>query len=139
MKQMATCKSKCASCGKVFGSPHLGDFAYGQAILTGTRGSARAYLHAIDNEACEIVGSLIPDADTDTFWEVVARLADPIDGQSLTMSHVCPYCQSSDVDSWPDTIAGSADVPCATFGAFLTLAAEHQKQRIGELIREIKQ
>lgn len=42
-------EAKCADCGSIFAKPELGDFAYGQFLFTGERGTVYAYFDAIDH------------------------------------------------------------------------------------------
>lgn len=139
MPRVATFEAKCQSCGNVFPSPQLSDFAYGEFLLTGTDGTVHAHLVAIDNEAWAVADPVVPNGDVDTLQEVVARLADPVDGQPLTMLHICPSCQSNDWAYWGRDRIGSADIPSATFNKFLALQPVQRKQRVRELLDGLTQ
>jgi hypothetical protein len=139
MPQITTFESNCASCGASFASPQLSELAYGEFVLTGMRGTVYAHLAAIGNEAWDFVQCVIPNADADTFQELVARLADPVDNQPFTMSHVCPACQSNDLASWGGDRIGSADVRNATFNAFLALPRSQRQRRVLKLLEELTQ
>lgn len=137
MPGIATFESKCASCHSVFAAPWLGEFAYGEFVLTGMRGNVYALLTAIGNEAWDLVQAVVPDVDVDTFQELLARLADPVNGQSWTMSHVCPRCESHEWTYWGGDRMGNVDVPNATFNTFLALQPVEREQRALQLLAEL--
>jgi hypothetical protein len=136
MPQIPTFAATCATCGSRFGHPDLGDFAYGEFILTGESGNGHAYLNAIGNPVVEFVAGMIEDASI--IQEVTARLADPVDGQRFTMSHVCPTCRSHEWESWHGERLASEDVAEALFSEFLSLSLDDRKRRILEVLRELR-
>jgi len=120
MKKISTFAAKCADCGQSFSHPSLGDFSYGEVILTTADGKQFATANAFD-EFPQRVATL---AGTDPFWPVLASLADPIAGQGLKHSIHCPHCGSDRLKYWDGNKTGTMSVPAATFIAAASLSDE---------------
>jgi hypothetical protein len=137
MPEITTFEARCGECGLAFASPSLSDFVYGEFILSGVSGTAHAHLVAVGNEVCDYISSVVPELDPATFQELIARIADPVNGQRLTMSHVCPGCQSSNWDTWRGQRYGTVSIPSVTFYSFCTLSADQWRTRVLEALNEI--
>jgi hypothetical protein len=138
MPDIFTFMAKCARCKTHSARPELGEFAYGEFILTGESGNVHAYLHATDNPVFALVASTIEDDSGSLIQEITARLADPLSGQRLTMLHVCPKCGCDEWESWHGDRVASENVPVASFTEFLSLSPERRRMRILELKDELK-
>lgn len=132
-----TFEARCAECDALFGAPFLGDFAYGEFILTGSRGTAFSHLSAIGHSVWDYISSVIAETHPDALPEVVARLADPVDDQPLTGSHVCPKCGSTHWADWGGVKRGFVDISPATFEALLSLPPEDRRQRVLNVLNEV--
>ncbi len=107
--------------------------SHGDALIHGIRGTIHAYAWLIDHPVFDLVAKQIPRdwRSADVVWEIFARLADPVDGQSFTCKSVCPFCCSPERDSSfepgePDVRVGVIEVPEATFECFQSLTSEDQ-------------
>jgi hypothetical protein len=139
-------RARCAACGNSWASPLLSDQqSNGEFILFGERGRAFAYLGAFTEPAWDAIALVaasivgpVPDRD----WQpaaarlqhVIAACADPVDGERLTMSHVCPSCQSTDVLYGDGEAMGPIEIPIASFDSFMALSPEDRAVRLRELI-----
>lgn len=96
--QRPTFLVRCKDCGDSFSRPVHSDFAYGQAWFSTSDGRRHADVNGLAEFPCR-VGRFVTDDD---FWDALASLADPIDGQPLVADRPCPNCGSTNLDSWPD-------------------------------------
>jgi len=126
--QVAVFKCKCATCRQPFTWPVLSDMSYGEALIHGAHGTIHAHAWLIDHPVFDLVSKIIPRSldSAKIIWEIFARLADPVDGQSFTCRSVCPFCGSPERDSplepgEVDRMVGMIDVPEATFDHFQSL------------------
>ncbi len=136
-KPIATFEAKCSSCGGSFEHPSLGDFAYGEAVLTTCDGKHHAWVSAFEGLPNK-VGSLIDNAGVKkpgVLWEVLASLADPIDGQTLSPKLSCPHCASTDLAFWSGTRIASKDIPEVSFLAVAELDEAALSARVSEVLR----
>ena len=123
--------AECASCASVFPAPCLGDFAYGEFIFFGERGTVYVYLNAFSEPAWEIVCSEFMAGDGEKIQSTVAAVADTANGQRLCASHVCPVCYSRNWTRWGELPAvGRIEIGVATFVAFNALSVEDQRRLI---------
>lgn len=109
--QRPTHRVLCLECGESFSHPTLSDFAYGQGWFSTPDGRRHAQVNGLA-EFPSRVGRFVEDDD---FWNALARLADPIDGQRLVNDTRCPHCGSTNLDSWPDEQTGIVEVETVTF------------------------
>jgi hypothetical protein len=128
MATLAMCKAGCRDCGGECSYPSLSDFTYGDFILHSDDGLTFRLLHAINNEVWNFADKHVLDKKdvsarerASILQEVVARLADCMDGHSFTMRMVCPFCGSNHLSRWDGERTSLADIPEATFQAFLSL------------------
>jgi hypothetical protein len=127
--------SICCDCCRKFKHPDLGDFAYGSFILSRNDGLAFRYLNAFKNPAWDFVAGRLQARDSTVLQEAVARIADASEGQSFTMSVVCPYCKSPNNRDDLGEPARTGKIPYATFEAFVAMD-EHEKT---EFIRKVEE
>lgn len=124
-------EARCANCGHCFGKPELGDFAYGQFLFTGERGTVYAYFEAIGHPVWARLEAAAP-AVKDRFelgrllQAACAYFADAIEGQRLCNEHVCPKCLSQHLASWDGRKLGVTEVPVASFSRFTSLSEQDQ-------------
>jgi hypothetical protein len=142
--RIETGMAQCRDCGRIFQYPRLpGEYSYGEFILEGRSGGIHAYLFLLDGDGDTVircVESSLPEEFSD-FVEVVARLADAIDGQRLTTRHSCPNCGSADWKRPPEKfreIIGSEEIPDVTFNEFLTLSDEARQKKVTDIALELE-
>ena len=121
MTNILLLEAKCARCHRTFGYPTLSDFAYGEMVLCTLDGKHQALVNAF-GEFAQQVSALLESGNNGQFWEVLASLADPLAGQSLTPTKRCPHCGSSDLQSWGGSEVGIANIPSASFESVSSLA-----------------
>jgi ribosomal protein S27E len=126
MRKITTVAAKCANCCQSFCHPSLGDFSYGQAVLSTTDGRHFATVDAFA-EFPQLAAALAGQSD---IWPILASLADPIARQSLSASIHCPHCGSARLESWGGSKSGSMLVPEATFIAASSLSKDLLAARI---------
>jgi hypothetical protein len=124
-------EASCADCGNLFGKPELGEFAYGQFLFTGERGSVYAYFEGIDHPVwvrLEASAPLLRDRTEQgrAVQAACAYFADPVAEQRLQNQHVCPNCLSHNLATWGGRKRGEAEIPVASFSRFLSLSEEGQ-------------
>jgi Zn finger protein HypA/HybF involved in hydrogenase expression len=130
MREISLLEAKCASCGQLFSHPSLGDFSYGEVVLCTVDGKHFATAEAF-GEFAQRVSALVKSSSSASFWPVLASLADPISGQSLTHVVHCPHCGSKNLEYWDGRRTGSVAVPAATFAVTSLLSPESLAKRIG--------
>ena len=133
LRSVALFEAKCGACRQVFGAPSLGDFAYGQFLLFGERGSAYAYLDAIDHPVWMLIAAEIPPSNGDQILRITAALADRVQEQAFVPDQVCPECCSSQWESWEGKRVGDIEIGDATFVAFHSLSDRVRRRRIRSL------
>ena len=144
MRSVATFRADCQACGHAFPNPLLSDFDYGECLLRGERGSAVRHLVALTEPAWDVIMELFPGPrvtpqgypDAGRLRWVIARLADPVDGERFLMDITCPRCHSTDVDYGAGESLGTIDVPDATFERFMTLSPAERAAEVESLARE---
>ncbi|MDF1747005.1 MAG: hypothetical protein P1V19_25160 [Gimesia sp.] len=109
--QRPTFLARCGECGDSFSRPEQSDFAYGQRLFSTSDGHRHAEVNGLDEFPCRVDWFV---ADND-FWHVLARLADPIDGQTLVVDRPCPNCGSTNLESWSGNQSGICEVETVTF------------------------
>jgi hypothetical protein len=134
-------EASCAECGSHFAKPELGDFAYGQLLLTGERGTVYAYFEAIGHPVWDRLGVAAPTVHGEAVHGSLIRaacayFADPVGGQRLHSHHVCPKCLSQNLASWGGRKLGEADVAVASFGRFVSLSPEDQLRAAKEFYED---
>lgn len=136
-KSLATFEAKCSSCGSSFEHPSLGEFAYGEAVLTSCDGKHHAWVSAFEGLPNK-VGSLIDNAGVKRpgiLWGVLASLADPIDGKTLSPKLSCPHCAATDLVFWSGTRIASKAIPEVSFSAIAGLDEAALSARVNEALR----
>jgi hypothetical protein len=124
-------EARCAECDTVFAKPELGDFAYGQYLFTGERGTVYAYFEAIEHPVWARFSAVLP-ASKDRkeqglfITAACAHFADPVQDQRLLNQHVCPQCLSHNLASWDGPKRGEVEVPTVSFSTFTSLSQEDQ-------------
>jgi hypothetical protein len=129
MREITTAAAKCANCCQSFSHPSLGDYSYGQAVLSTTDGKHFATVDAFA-EFPQRAAALAGQGD---IWPVLASLADPIAGQSLSASIHCAHCGSSRLEFWGGNKSGTVHVPAATFSAASSLSKDLLTARIAAM------
>ena len=129
MTNIALLEAKCADCGHLFGSPSLGDFAYGETILCTADGKHYATVDAF-NEFAVRVHAVVKSAGNSSLWSALAALADPVAGHQLTTSIHCPKCASNNLESWGGQKLGVASVLAASFTAAASLSSDLLAQHV---------
>lgn len=111
---IALCEAKCKRCGAVFAHACLGESAYGEVILSTDDG--REFLIASAWSAfAQKVSDQIPGEHSNAFWEVLASLADPVNGKQLIHAIVCPSCLGTELEYWGGSKVGSVVCADASF------------------------
>jgi Zn finger protein HypA/HybF involved in hydrogenase expression len=113
-KDVATFDAKCAGCGKPFEHPSFGDFSYGENILYAASGRNQAWASAF-SEFPQRLKSLLDTSQSKKFWDILASLADPIEGQKLVAKITCPHCSSDRLEYWDGKRIGLTSIQEATF------------------------
>ena len=111
MREIPTFEAKCGDCGEIFSRPELGDFSYGEAILSTADGRTFATVSGF-GDFQERVATLVKGK---SIWPALAALADPIDDQPLVSSSVCPSCLGSNLAYWAGKKVGLMQVEEAGF------------------------
>ena len=138
IKDIPTFEAKCTDCGKSFVHPSVGDFAYGEAVLTGRNSNLYAWISAFD-EFPKKVNTLISKLGANNpgiLWKVLALLADPVEGQTLSEKLFCQNCGSDNLAFWCGTKIGSVEVPAAAFNTATALDEIALGNRISEILRK---
>ncbi len=130
MREIALLEGKCADCEHVFGHPSLGDFAYGEVVLSTVDGKHYATADAFGKFA-QRVDALVKSDASRSLWPLLASLADPIGGQPLTHSICCPHCASDKLEYWGGRQVGTLAVPEASFAASSAFSADVLAAHIG--------
>ena len=138
MKNISLLAAKCASCGRSFSHPSLGEFAYGEAILCTVDGKCYATASASAGFS-QRVGTLIKSAGVNSLWPVLAALADPISGQLLTDAIRCPYCASGNLEYWGGKKTGHIGIPEASFTSAAALSDGSLSQRIASVVEQCRE
>ena len=123
MREISLLEAKCASCGRIFSHPSLGDFSYREVVLCTVDGKHYATADAFGDFA-KRVKALVNSSPVGSFWPVLASLADPLASQALTHSIHCPHCTSNSLEYWGGQKTGTASIPAATFVAASDLSPE---------------
>ncbi len=123
-----TFKAKCSRCKSEFARPELGDFSYGDTIFTSVSGDTYTYFYAINHPVTDIVEKSLPSKAS--FFAVCAQISDPINGQTFVTGHVCPFCNSREMEYWQGARVGSIELNDASFTEFLSLTEIEQCQRV---------
>ncbi|MGE0632635.1 MAG: hypothetical protein AB7O96_09520 [Pseudobdellovibrionaceae bacterium] len=129
----------CRGCGQTFAVPCSADFACGEIILTGHKGTVFAYLtlfNPIADEVRNILESLGKDDVESILPVVLSKIADTIEGQTLQLPKVCPSCQSDKVSLNESQIIAEQEIPIASFKRFLISSKSEREREITELIQE---
>jgi DNA-directed RNA polymerase subunit M/transcription elongation factor TFIIS len=127
-RTLPTFQAKCGSCGQLFAHPSLGDQAYGETVLCNSDGSAYAWVSAF-SKMPQRVKALMPNM-AEGFWNVIASMADPIEGKCVSNRIHCPKCSAETLEFWEGDQIGSAEVPEATFQVTEALSLSELKARI---------
>ena len=130
--KIALLEAKCGACGFEFAHPQLSDFSYGQFVFTGELGTVYAFIE-VPNPVWMMLDSALKSTNSRKdqgalLQAAAAHFADPIDGQRLLRRPVCPKCQSSELASWSGIKQGEADIPRASYDAFVSRPIEDQKR-----------
>ena len=144
MRDVATFRAECRACGHVFPNPLLSDFDYGECLLRGERGRAIRHLDALTEPAWKVISNLCPGPhvtpegypDAGRLRWVIARLADPVDGERFLMEIICLLCHSRDVTYGAGENLGTISVPDATFDRFMSLSPAERAATVESLARE---
>ena len=140
--KVALLEEKCETCGATHAKPDLGDFAYGQFIFTSETGETYAYVEA-PSVIWSILESALPPSknprqSADLLLRACAHFADSMNGQRLVNHFVCPKCRSSKAEYWGGEKRGEADVPLATFDAFMGLPSHEQQNSAKNFYASVK-
>lgn len=119
-KDVATFEAKCAGCGESFQHPSFGDFSYGENILYAASGRNQVWVSAF-SEFPQRLKSLLDTSLSKKFWDILASLADPIEGQKLVAKITCPYCSSDRLEYWDGKRIGLTSIQEATFSQVFDL------------------
>lgn len=111
---MATFEGKCKSCGQLFELPSLGDFAYGENLLHTIDGKHHEWVNGF-SEFPERVSGLLNENQKKMSWDILAALADKIEGKRLVTDLVCPHCSSQEIEYWEGSRIGMATTPEISF------------------------
>ena len=109
--QRPTFLARCAKCATSFSRPEQSDFAYGTLLFSTSDGRRHAEVNALE-EFPSRVGRLVAEDD---FWDALARLADPIHGQTLVADRPCPHCGSTHLADWAGEQTGICEVETVAF------------------------
>lgn len=121
----------CADCGSSFSRPELSDSSYGTVLFSTSDGQHHAHTSAFDEFQLR-VERLATDED---FWDTLARLADPVNGQTLVADRPCPQCGSTNLKSRVGAESGTASVEEVTFYQASLLNDDELATRINNKLR----
>jgi hypothetical protein len=133
MVSIAECEAECGQCGCRFQHPWLGDFSYGEAVFATADGSSFAIASA-QSPFARRVAALVSTHQARRFWEVLAGLADPLEGQALLCGLVCPWCFSREIARWGTPSGNFVSVREATFESAEQLESPLLARRVAELL-----
>ena len=117
--------ARCAACNSAFSRPELSDHQYGTVLLSTTDGKHHALLSGLDEFPKRISRFVGLD-----LWQVLARLADPLNGLNLVVDRPCPACGSTELESWSGVKTGLTDVGLVTFERARRLTEQQLRERI---------
>ena len=131
---------RCRNCRHVFEVPSLGDMNYGERYLHGDRGTIHRYVRLLDHPVLRVVEEVLRPQQSkqwDRCFRTLAALADPVEGQRLGLTPVCPQCHS-DAMSFRKSHGAPAkprigEVAEATFHAFLALTPQEQRDSVAAM------
>jgi hypothetical protein len=132
----------CTNCRQVFELPSLGDMTYGEILLHGERGTVHRYVSVLDHPAWSVIENVLPPPEGASmrWWQVLAALADSVEGQRLKVEPVCPHCQADGTHfrtpKWASKTPRVGEVDEATFTTFLALPPEEQRRRVAAVASE---
>ncbi len=126
MTEISAFDAKCASCGRQFSHPSVGDFSYGVAVLCTVDGSHFATVDGFGEFAQRVEALGVGHS----LWAALAALADPVAGKRFTHSLRCPHCTSPHLEYWEGSKTGIMDVPEASFLGSSALSDEQIVARI---------
>jgi len=113
-KNIPAFEAKCAQCASQFDHPGIGDFTYGENIFYTIDGRQKVWVSALSTFPQRVISMLDPSRSK-KLWDILASLADPVDGQKLVARIVCPYCASDHMDYWSGNQIGVASLQEAMF------------------------
>src|SRR4051812_17465207 len=125
----------CTNCKRTFELPSLGESIYGEALLHGERGVAHRYVCLFDHPVWNTIEAVFRAREPNgsgRWWQVLASLADPVDGEHLRFDVVCPHCQADashfHTPQGAPEKASVGEVEDATFNAFLALSEDERRR-----------
>jgi hypothetical protein len=129
MKEIAVFEAQCGNCARHFSHPSLGDCAYGEVLLCTLDGNHYATVSAF-TDFSQRVEALMGSEAENSFWSVLASLADAISGQPLSSGIRCPHCASDNIAYWEGRRVGVSEVPEATFTQAAALTEDALARRV---------
>lgn len=130
-------KAFCWRCFRNVHVPLVSDFSYGELLFQTQNGKLFAHVSLIDNPFFEaILTEIEQSGETKSDpQEVLARLADPIENQSLQAGpYRCPRCNRRLLSVNDNRHDSFGFVPEATWAAFNRLSVQEQKGAIQQAI-----
>lgn len=119
--------------------PFLSEHEWGEFLLYGVKGVAVAYWNSYDGKAWDAIeeSHRAVRGKAELLQDVAARCADPIDGESFSMTPVCTVCGGRVADRSLERPGKTRSIPKATFKAFLALDAEGRRARVRDILRSL--
>jgi hypothetical protein len=127
----------CTNCKRTFELPSLGESTYGELLVHGERGIAHRYVCLFDHPVWDAIETFFRAREpigSQSWFDVLASLADPVDGEHLQYYVVCPHCQADASHFRTPKVASKTprigEVEDAAFDAFLALSEHERRQRV---------
>ena len=143
LRQVRFFEVSCRDCDRKFGIPLLGDFAScGEFILQGERGDVFGYLSAYEDPWEDLetrirrvsgIRKMTAYSDTSRMHKVIAACADPICGQNLVHTTICPSCHSDRICVGDSTPLQIAEIRYVTFENFGALSERAKMEKVRQL------
>ena len=129
-------KNTCYRCFNDFVYPSLGDFSYGELIFQTSDGQNFVIATLINNKSFDIIRDTLKDIDNKKCdpQNVLAKLADPINGQEFTNETLCPICGHKQRLFSDDIKTTTKELAFATWENFESLSRENQVILITEIV-----
>ena len=114
MRTLILSEAKCKRCGAIFGHADLGSSAYGEVVLS-TNDGQQFLVASAWSAFAQRVSAEMPQDSPKSLWQVLAALAEPVNGKPLVHAIVCPRCGSTELDYWGGSKVGSVVCADASF------------------------
>ncbi len=142
MRTVPLFQAHCDDCDNNFSTPRLSEFEYGSFIFYGLSGRVFGLFEAIGHPIWQAAELLIIDRLSEqnkdqsprSIQEALAKLADPIENNPLTLSRICPVCQSTQNEYDESVKQGEIELPIVTFEKYFAMDVTQRKTFVREFV-----